>query len=449
MFPWVTTFVGLLVAGWDFATHGEGPLTWFGLGTAAGATITLIVHKWLGLKSPESANLSAPHGSGMSHCRNQARARSIPHNTASAAAPLEVAASDSSVSTEAATSDCDNLRALVDGMLAEGRYALLLRPQIAVNLSAQGLGVAQETLDREMSLVPDGDVLLEPQGPVATSEKDRGDHEPERPGRVVHVASAYLDRFPVTNAQFQTFVLAGGYKETAIWDAAIWPAVFDLVDTTGSPGPRYWRDGRFPEGKENHPVVGICWYEAAAYARWVGKRLPVEAEWVKAGSWPVHLTPTSRVQRKYPWGNTINPGRANLWGSGPGDTVPVDELAAGESVGGIYQLIGNVWEWMADDFMLPHDLQPDRAHGPTLKSLRGGAFDTYFDQQSTCQFASGDNPLARKHNIGFRLALGICDLVDPTDRAADPPVHAVGCSEWASAEVPVDLAPERREVWSS
>ena len=182
-----------------------------------------------------------------------------------------------------------------------------------------------------MSLVPDGIVELESTKLTGTTENGLPDEPAEQPS-LIHVDSAYLDRFPVTNAQFHTFVLAGGYQQMGIWDESIWPAVFDFVDMTGCAGPRYWREGRFPQGKENHPVVGVCWYEAAAYARWVGKRLPAEAEWVKAGCWPVQLSATNRMQRKFPWGNTVSPDRANLWGSGPGDAIAVDELPAGDSV---------------------------------------------------------------------------------------------------------------------
>ena len=124
-----------------------------------------------------------------------------------------------------------------------------------------------------MALVPDGEVALE---------------ETDSP-RVVAVQRLFLDRYPVTNREYYEFVAAGGYQQMALWDESILPAVLDFVDRTDQPGPKYWENGCYPAGEERHPVVGVSWYEAAAYARWVGKRLPSDAEWVKAGCWPVPL----------------------------------------------------------------------------------------------------------------------------------------------------------------
>ena len=101
---------------------------------------------------------------------------------------------------------------------------------------------------------------------------------------------------------------------------------------------------------------------------------------------------------------------ANLWGSGPEGTAAVSAFAEGMSVGGVYHLIGNVWEWTHSNFGA-WDVAARKLEvtGP-MKSIRGGAFDTYFDNQATCQFQSGDSSLARKRNIGFRCALGVCDV---------------------------------------
>jgi iron(II)-dependent oxidoreductase len=89
--------------------------------------------------------------------------------------------------------------------------------------------------------------------------------------------------------------------------------------------------------------------------------------------------------------------------------VAVTEFPSGVSVGGIYQMVGNVWQWNANDFRL--SAKQTYGGGAPLKSIRGGAFDTYFDNQATCQFESGEYPLSRRPNIGFRCAIGTCDLV--------------------------------------
>ncbi len=312
--------------------------------------------------------------------------------------------------------DPSDTRALVEQMLAQGRYTLLLRPQIAENLDTGQFRRVIDKLSRLMALVPEGEVVL---GRIDEALDD-GKLEPaeiaRHQGRVVRVEPFFLDRYPVTNAEYYEFVAAGGYEEMSLWDARMWPAVLELVDRTGAPGPRFWREGCFSAGDEKLPVVGVSWFEAAAYARWLGKRLPSDAEWIKAGSWPVPLSDGARQQRKYPWGNTMDRRKANLWGSGPGRIVPVGEFVDGVSVGGVYQLVGNVWEWTAANFN-PHNFATgEYADGELtlvtpLKSIRGGAFDTYFDNQATCQFQSGDNPLARRHNISFRCAVGAADLV--------------------------------------
>jgi iron(II)-dependent oxidoreductase len=116
----------------------------------------------------------------------------------------------------------------------------------------------------------------------------------------------------------------------------------------------------------------------------------------------------------------------NVWGSGSAGTVPVTATPNSASVGGVQQLIGNVWEWMSNPF---GGWEPARARIETaspMRSIRGGGFDTYFDSQSHCQFQSGECPLARKHNIGFRCALGFGDVVQFGDLPASDSheVHA-------------------------
>lgn len=305
---------------------------------------------------------------------------------------------------------------LIEEMLAQGRYALLLRPQIINHLTSDQLERARRAIEEGMSLTPAGEVFV--QAPPTVVD-DRLDEEKDVPlGRLIHVDGYYLDRYLVTNRQYRQFVAAGGYENMSLWEPEVWPALLDLVDRSGNPGPRLWKDSRYGRGQDDHPVTGICWYEAAAYARWVGKRLPSDAEWVKAAAWPVNLPGRGTVQRTHPWGDSMDRGKVNLWGSGPGTTVSVREHASGVSVGGVYQLIGNVWEWTGGDYGTL-DLDGEANNGSMIKSLRGGAFDTYFDVQAHCQFQSGDYPLARKHNIGFRCALGVCDLAGPAEAEAE------------------------------
>lgn len=313
--------------------------------------------------------------------------------------------------------------ALVDEMLAQGRCALLLRPQIAGSLSGAQFRQALAALYETMALVPEGEVALERF--VASVGPDPAEGS-EEAIRVVRVAPLFLDRHPVTNRQFYEFVAGGGYEQVALWDPAIWTAVLAMTDRTGKPGPRYWTDGVYLEGEEDHPVVGVSWYEAAAFARWIGKRLPSDAEWVKAGAWPLPAGGSLYGQRRYPWGDTIDRGKANLWGSGPEGIVPVRAFPEGASVGGVHQLIGNVWEWTGGAFRGIDGPDGRIVPADPMKSLRGGAFDTYFDNQATCQFQSGDSPLCRKHNVGFRCAVGVCDLLlacageQPENTAAGP-----------------------------
>ena len=88
------------------------------------------------------------------------------------------------------------------------------------------------------------------------------------------IPSFYLDRLAVTNEDFARFVDADGYGEMDFWPQSVWPSLLQFVDTTGHAGPRFWRQGRPMAGRERHPVVGINWFEARAYTKWCGKRLP-------------------------------------------------------------------------------------------------------------------------------------------------------------------------------
>jgi iron(II)-dependent oxidoreductase len=302
--------------------------------------------------------------------------------------------------------------ALVDELLASGRYALMLRPETKQHLTQFQLMRAIRQLDEAMALVPAGRVLVGQLAEMSNSACGQSEIDPKLTRRnLVMVAPIYLDRFCVTNAEFQRFIDAGGYEQLEFWHEEALPALLDFVDQTGAPGPRFWSDGQYPPDNQHLPVVGVSWFEAWAYARWVGKQLPTDAAWTKAAAWPVESAPGRVAQRRYPWGESFDVRRAHLYGSGHSAPVPVDEFPGGTSVGGIHQLIGNVWEWTSTP--LADAADPTLHVSESVMSVRGGAFDTYFENQATCHFQSGEQALARRRNIGFRLALPMSDLEAP------------------------------------
>ena len=157
-----------------------------------------------------------------------------------------------------------------------------------------------------------------------------------------------MDRYEISNAQFLRFVGAGGYRDTALWPDTL---VLDgraqareaalrlFVDKTGLPGPRGWLNGRPPDGRSEHPVAGVTWYEASAYARWAGKELPTAHQWWRAalGDGP----------GPYPWGGdgASTEIRTNF---GLAGTAPVGTHPLGVSPWGVHDLPGNVREWLRD-----------------------------------------------------------------------------------------------------
>lgn len=148
----------------------------------------------------------------------------------------------------------------------------------------------------------------------------------------------YIDRFEVTNQEYQRFVNAGGYQHPEYWNEKFadgdrelsWSYAMErLRDSTGRPGPSTWKGGHFPEGQGNYPVGGVSWYEAAAYAKWAGKSLPAFAQWYYAAPpemarYAVKISNISHDQ--------------------------ISPVGAFKGVGpfGTYDMAGNVKEWVAN-----------------------------------------------------------------------------------------------------
>ena len=212
-------------------------------------------------------------------------------------------------------------------------------PDIKIEVRMQKLGEGPE----EMVFVPGGAYRLVSSGAPTQEEVTLEDY--------------YIDRYEVSNAQFKAFIQAGGYVKEKYWtypfieegqQLSRAEAMALLVDRTGLRGPRGWSNQEYPEGKANHPVTGITWYEAAAYSAFVGKRLPTIFEWEKAARDGVV---THFVGRVMPWGLSSARGarlRANFEGRG---TAPVDSYGFGLSPYGAYNMAGNAKEWCLNEMM--------------------------------------------------------------------------------------------------
>ena len=166
----------------------------------------------------------------------------------------------------------------------------------------------------------------------------------------------YIDKYEVANESYQEFIRAGGYSNPFFWTNPIRSGDGELpfadamrlfTDRSGLPGPREWSNQEFPEGEDRHPVTGVSWYEAAAYAEYAGKALPTLYQWEKAarnGLW------THFEGMVMPWGlvavNTSASARANYYGRG---TEPVDAFGFGISPYGAYNMAGNVGEWILNE----------------------------------------------------------------------------------------------------
>jgi iron(II)-dependent oxidoreductase len=201
----------------------------------------------------------------------------------------------------------------------------------------------------------------------------------------VDVRPCWIASVPVTNAEFQAFVDDGGYRRRECWGRRGW----EWRRRERAEHPLFWvRDagGRWHERRFGavvplapwHPVVHVNWYEAEAYCRWAGRRLPTEAEWEMAAT----LDPVTGRKRRFPWGDDPpSAARANL-DHRAGGTVDVRALPAGDSAVGCRQMIGNVWEWVEDTFepypgfLCDPYKEYSQPYFGEKKVLRGGAWTT-------------------------------------------------------------------------
>ena len=265
---------------------------------------------------------------------------------------------------------------------------------ITVEWSEAGKKIAVERVAKwktkgEMVLVPAGEFIM-----GSDKKADRLAYRSEIPQRRVYVDAFEIGKYEVTALEYLKFVLA-----------------------TNRPPQLDWRydGGNFQEAMAHHPVMHVSWYEADAYCKWAGQRLPTEAEWEKAAR--------GTEGRLYSWGNEYaGPSRANFGRTGLSGPVrdrperlllyppisSVDKYENAVSPYGLYQTIGNVAEWVADWYDPDYyKTAPDRnPRGPetgTQKAFRGGG---WMDSTTTMRVAmrNGTDPNVKINWLGFRCA---------------------------------------------
>lgn len=234
----------------------------------------------------------------------------------------------------------------------------------------------------------------------------------ERPVHQVKVKPFYIDKTPVTVAQFRQFVEATGFKTEAekYGDSGVFN--FERNAWELLPGAT-WRKPFGPAGpdaEDNHPVTHVSWNDAVAYAKWSGKRLPTEKEWEYAAR------SGKNSGEKFSWGNEISvDGQyfANTWqgeissAEAPDGylfTSPVEAFSANDA--GVTDMGGNVWQWCADNFtMYPGNSQPYR-EDPNVKVIRSGSF--FYDENGEDSFSVSGRSMNSHEtslfNTGFRCA---------------------------------------------
>ena len=260
--------------------------------------------------------------------------------------------------------------------------------------------------------LPAEEVLI-PAGPfVMGTDVEPWAYDNEGPAHQVDLPAFWIDTVPVTNARYVAFIEDGGYADPQWWDADGWA----WREESGVEHPQFWRrEGagswsrvRFGWREDlplDEPVQHVCWHEAAAHARWAGKRLPSEAEWEKAASWG-----PDGIKRRLPWGDDgVHVANANL-GQSLYRPAPVGAYPSGASAWGVHQMVGDVWEWTATEFdpypgfaSFPYREYSEVFFGAGYKVLRGGSWATH-PQAVRTTFRNWDLAIRRQIFAGFRCA---------------------------------------------
>ena len=238
--------------------------------------------------------------------------------------------------------------------IVEGQIAHKITPGEVINVD-------------EMVLIPTGEFLM------GNNEK----YYHERPVHPIHLDAFMIDKYEVTMGQYKRFAQATG-RPLPDWVKKL--ALMDL-----------------------HPAVGVSWEDANAYAKWVGKRLPTEAEWEKA-------VRGGLVGKTYPWGNEQPDERCN-YGNKHNGLLPVGSYPSNGY--GLYDMAGNAWEWCADwhsndYYKVSSRHNPKGPESGMNRVLRGGSW-TSDEDKLRCSARSEEIPTFRNHNFGFRCAKDVSE----------------------------------------
>ena len=240
----------------------------------------------------------------------------------------------------------------------------------------------------QQSKLHEYNMVLIPAGEFQMGNDDSNSNPNRHPKHLVHLNSYYIGKHEVTNSEYEAFLLGKGYRKKEFWSDEGW----NYIQKHKILVPVLWNLDGF--GNPNQPVVGVSYYEAEAYARWLSMRLPTEAEWQKAAQ--------GTEKRNFPWGNTFSSAMPYHALTRPFSIGQYPELA---SPYGIQEMAGNVWEWVQDwDNAAYYDDSPKQhPNSGAERVLKGGSWASN-RRQMECNYRYPQPPWWRGLDVGFRLA---------------------------------------------
>jgi len=252
----------------------------------------------------------------------------------------------------------------------------------------------------QMIYIPAGSFLMGNNGHEPYSPSD------ELPQHSVNLSGYWIGKYEVTRGEYRQFMNAGGYSNPSYWSSAgwSWNVANNRTEPYDWPAQQDWGTGVFTQ-TDNHPVVGVTYYEAEAFCNWAGGHLPTEAQWEKAARW------TGSHPNVYPWGDTWDAEKCNnYWdhnAAGGGyckyQTAPVGSYPSGASPYGCQDMAGNVWESVQDWCKsYPGSSNPFDCTG-SYRVLRGGSW-SYDDYYYRCAYRDYYTPDFCWYYFGFHLA---------------------------------------------